>query len=37
MFRIKMCNVTKEYAKMALTVTGSVTIGYVLFFMLALH
>jgi hypothetical protein len=36
MFRIKLSDVTKEYAKMALTVTGSVTIGYVLFFILAL-
>jgi|GEM_PF-5744770 hypothetical protein len=26
----KMCDATKEYAKMALTVTGSVTVGYVL-------
>ena len=36
MFGIKLSSVTKEYAKMALTVTGSVTIGYVLFFILAL-
>jgi hypothetical protein len=36
MFRIKLSNVTKEYAKMAITVAGSLTIGYVLFFILAL-
>ncbi len=30
MFKIRMCDATKEYAKMALTVTGVVAIGYVL-------
>jgi hypothetical protein len=30
MFKIRMCDATKEYAKMALTVTGAVAIGYVL-------
>ncbi len=30
MFRIRLCDATKEYAKMALTVTGTVTVGYVL-------
>jgi len=30
MVKIRLCDATKEYAKMALTVTGSVTVGYVL-------
>ena len=36
MIRIKMCNATKEYVKMAFTVTGSITIGYLLLHFLSL-
>jgi hypothetical protein len=36
MFRIRMSNETKEYAKMALTYTGSIILGYIVFFLLTL-
>jgi len=36
MYKIRMSNETKEYAKMALTYTGSVIIGYIIFFILTL-
>jgi hypothetical protein len=36
MFRIKMSNQTKEYAKMATTVTGSIILGYTILFLLTL-
>ena len=36
MFRIKMSNETKEYAKMTLTYTGSIVFGYLIFFVLTL-
>jgi hypothetical protein len=35
MIGIRLCDVTKEYVKMALTVTGSVAVGYVLFRILS--
>jgi hypothetical protein len=36
MFRIRMSNETKEYAKMILTYTGSIVLGYIVFFLLTL-
>jgi hypothetical protein len=36
MFRIRMSNETKEYAKMMLTYTGSIVLGYLIFFALTL-
>jgi hypothetical protein len=36
MYKIRMSQETKEYAKMALTWTGSVIIGYVIFLLLTL-
>jgi hypothetical protein len=36
MFKVKMSNETKEYAKMAVTCTGSIILGYVFFFILTL-
>ncbi len=36
MFRIRMSNETKEYAKMMLTYTGSIVLGYLVFIALTL-
>jgi hypothetical protein len=36
MFKVKMNNETKEYAKMAITCSGSIILGYIIFFILAL-
>ena len=36
MFRMRMSDETKEYAKMALTITGSTILGYIIFFTLTL-
>jgi len=36
MYKIRMSRETKEYAKMAVTYTGSVIVGYVILFLLTL-
>jgi len=37
MFKVKMSKETKEYAKMAITYTGSIVLGYIIFFILTLN
>ncbi len=36
MFRIRMCSETKEYAKMTVTYTLTVVLGYLVFYALTL-